>query len=324
MPAPRLSVILLTWNEEANIRACLHALANQTLKDFEVILVDAASKDRTLDIVREMKPRFPVPILIEEAPRRIPIGEARNLGVFLSHAPFVAFLSADAEAGETWVQEALASLQRYDMVFGLQLHAPRRWTLGSSVRGLRYHYPLERAVDPLAYASNVAAAYRREILVRFPFDGWANAAEDLLLARRAHAAGFRAIYNPDMVVRHHDVDTARDEMRKSIREGEGWGLYRDELGLFVPVLGWGVALTLVVLLAVFLPHPVSFAAFGTILWLPAIRRAWRRRNVMPPHRIALALFVSPAFDFVFLLHYLRGLATSNHRKHPVPQGVPRP
>ncbi|HLE46719.1 MAG TPA: glycosyltransferase, partial [Candidatus Thermoplasmatota archaeon] len=197
MPNPRLSIILLTWNEEANIRPCLESLARQTNHGFEVILVDAASKDRTVEIVREMQPTLPFPVLIEEAPRRIPIGEARNLGVFLSRAPFVAFLSADAEADEHWVYEALTTLERYDMVFGLQLHAPRRWSLGASVRGLRYHYPLERAVDPLAYASNVAAAYRREILVRFPFDGWANAAEDLLLARRAHEAGFRALYNPD-------------------------------------------------------------------------------------------------------------------------------
>lgn len=312
-------MVLLTWNEERNIGACLASLARQRRQDFEVIVVDAGSTDRTATIVGERQGDFPVPLRLGVARRRLPIGEARNLGVALSQAPLVAFLSADAEADEAWTQQALRSLETCDMVFGRQVHDPHRWTVGAAVRGLRYHFPSGTTSDPLRYASNVAAAYRKEILLAYPFDPWVNAAEDLLLARRAHAAGYRAAYNPDMVVRHHDVATAREEMRKSIREGRGWGAYRSELGLFVPLLGWGGALGVALALLLWRPGLATLGILVAALWLPALRRGLRRLRAMPPLQLLKGIAASPAFDVAFLLNYLRGLGARPHRRGTKPE-----
>jgi glycosyltransferase involved in cell wall biosynthesis len=306
--------VLLTWNEEANVAACLASLARQRRRDFEVILVDAASQDRTLAIVEDVRRGFPMPLRVEASRRKLPIGEARNLGVALARAPFVAFVSADAELDEAWVEEALASLEQADMVFGPQLHEPHTWTVGAAVRGLRYHFPTGPTSHPLRYASNVAAAYRRELLLAFPFDAWANAAEDLLLARRAAASGFRALYNPRMVVRHHDVATGREEMRKSVREGHGWGAYSDELGLFLPILAWAAGLAWALVLLALYPGPLPLALLVLLLWLPALRRAMRRRQAMPAAQIAKGVAASPLFDLAFLFHYVRGLLVRGGRR----------
>lgn len=310
--------MLLTWNEERNIASCLASLARQTRTDFEVVVVDAASTDGTVDLVRQAQRHLPVPIRLEVAPRRLPIGEARNLGVSLSRAPRVAFLSADAEADERWVEETMTSLEGHDMVFARQVHAPHRWTVGAAVRGLRYHFPKGATTDPLRFASNVGAGYRREILQAFPFDPWANAAEDLLLARRAHAAGYRGVYNPDMVVLHHDVATSRDEMRKSIREGLGWGVYHGELGLFLPVLGWGLALVAAGAMIAWRPGPVTLGLLAALLWLPAVRRAFRRIRAMPVLPLIMGVLASPIFDLLFLFNYLRGLLTRGGRRPTKP------
>lgn len=304
--SPNLSVVLLTWNEEENIAACLASLARQTDRDFEVIVVDAASNDRTVPIVLGLQPDLPFALRLVVADRRIPIGEARNRGVQLARTPVVAFLSADAEMGETWVAESRRSLGRADLAFGRQVHVPHRWTAAAAVRGLRYHFPPGFTGDPLRYASNVAAAYKREVLQAFPFDDWADAAEDLLLARRAAAAGYRVAYNPRMLVRHHDVSKARQEWRKNVREGYGWGLYSQELGILWLVLAW--ALLLVAAAATFAFGLLAGTmALAVALWLPAVRRALVGHHGLSRKHAALAVLASPPYDLAFLANYLRGL-----------------
>jgi glycosyltransferase involved in cell wall biosynthesis len=303
---PRLSVVILTLNEAHSIAATLGSLVRQDERDIEVIVVDAASTDGTAARIREVQDALPFPLRLHEATTRLPIGQARNLGVAMASAPLVAFLSADAELEPTWVREALASLAYGDMAFGYQVHAPHRWTVAAAVRSLRYHYPRGMAQDPVLYASNVAAAYRRHVLLEHPFDPWANAAEDLLLARRAAAAGHTAVYNPRMVVRHHDVETVRAETRKNRREGQGWAAYRRELGLQKGVLAWGCALAACLLLLPFRPG-LGIALLCAALWLPALRRAVRRRRDMPWGPILLGVAASPAFDVTYLVSYLRGL-----------------
>jgi hypothetical protein len=319
--APELTVVVLTLNEEANIRGCLRSLARQEDRRFEVILVDAASSDDTVAIARRMASAFPVPLRIEAAKERLPIGAARNLGVRLARAPNVAFLSADAEAEPGWVAQALAGLSQADMVFGRQVHAPHGWTLGASVRGLRYAFPTGPVDDALAWASNVSAAYRRHVLHDHPFDDHANAAEDLLIARRAANAGATATYDPHFRVRHHDVADWRTEWRKNVREGQGWAEYRRELGGQPRLLAWGAAIAACAGWAIVRPGLVPLGFLAAVVWAPAVRRALRRRSDAPPLRSkAVAVLASPLFDLAFLASYLRGLARpAAPDRRPVPE-----
>jgi glycosyltransferase involved in cell wall biosynthesis len=314
---PQLSFVVLTLNEARNIGACLASIAAQDERRTEVVVVDAASDDGTVDIVRAMQASFPVPLRLEAAGTRLPIGAARNLGVRLAQAPHVAFLSADAELEPRWAREALASLRGHAMVFGPQLHAPHVRTVAAAVRGLRYHFPEAGTHNPLPYASNVAAAYRREVLERFPFDPQANAAEDLLLALRAARAGHAAHYNPRMRVRHHDVATLRQEWRKSVREGEGCATYSSELGLQWPVLAWGAALAAGAVAAAVRPR-WGLPLLGAVLYGPAARRAARRRRHMAASDIAKGVAATPPFDLAYLATYLRALGRRRRRAAAAP------
>lgn len=323
MPDPRLSLVVLTLNEAENIEACLGSLARQTSGGFDVIIIDAGSTDATVERIERLRPSLPFPIHLHVGPPRMPIGEARNFGVTLAQSPLIAFLSADAELEPGWVGHARTTLRSADMAFGPQLHAPHRWTLGAAVRGLRYQFPGKATSDPLRFASNVAAAYRRPVLDDFPFDPWANAAEDLLLAHRASAAGYIAAYDPGMVARHHDVSSLRQELRKNLREGRGCGLYARELGVQWPVLAWSGLLALA-LLTLLLSVAIGLVLLGGTLWLPAARRGLRRRRAMPGRHLWAGMAASPAFDLVFLVQYLRGLLGMRRPASPlaVPQETP--
>ena len=52
---PKVTVVIVNWNGEHFLFRCLSALMSQTVKPYEIIVVDNASSDGSLEIVR----RFP-------------------------------------------------------------------------------------------------------------------------------------------------------------------------------------------------------------------------------------------------------------------------
>ena len=55
MPNPLISVIILSYNEEKYIKSCIKSVLQQTYSNFELIIVDDASTDNTLNIIKKFK-----------------------------------------------------------------------------------------------------------------------------------------------------------------------------------------------------------------------------------------------------------------------------
>ena len=53
-----ITIITATYNSAATIADTLQSVLEQTYQDFEVIVVDGVSSDKTLEIVRSFKPAF--------------------------------------------------------------------------------------------------------------------------------------------------------------------------------------------------------------------------------------------------------------------------
>lgn len=87
----KVSIITATYNSAETIADTVRSLENQTHKDIEYIIVDGASKDNTLDIIRENCSR--VATLVSEPDKGI--YDALNKGVTLSTGDIVGFLHSD-------------------------------------------------------------------------------------------------------------------------------------------------------------------------------------------------------------------------------------
>lgn len=85
-----VSVVVLTLNSERYIERCLLSLARQSLPDFEAIVVDAGSTDRTREIVERFGQRF----RWLELPGS-DMGAARNYGMRMSRGRYLMFLDSD-------------------------------------------------------------------------------------------------------------------------------------------------------------------------------------------------------------------------------------
>lgn len=90
----KLSIITATYNSERTLRDTMESILNQTFQDFEYIIVDGASKDATLDNIREYEPRFQGKMRYLSEPDK-GIYDAMNKGFAMATGDVIGILNSD-------------------------------------------------------------------------------------------------------------------------------------------------------------------------------------------------------------------------------------
>ncbi|HUD20082.1 MAG TPA: glycosyltransferase [Patescibacteria group bacterium] len=93
MLKPRFSVIIPTLNEEKFLPKLLTSLTQQTVKNFEVIVVDASPDNRTIAAAKRFEKSLPITIKQHEVKG---VSRQRNSGAKLSKADWLIFIDADS------------------------------------------------------------------------------------------------------------------------------------------------------------------------------------------------------------------------------------
>lgn len=89
----KISVIIPVYNAEKYIRETLNSIINQSYKNWEIILVENGSEDKSPDIIREYEKKYPE-IRMIKGPGKGP-GPARNRGLKLAKGDYIVFADAD-------------------------------------------------------------------------------------------------------------------------------------------------------------------------------------------------------------------------------------
>ena len=217
-----ISVIVVNWNRRDLLRASLHSLGRQQVDHrFDVILVDNGSHDSSIEMAREEfgdDPAFRLRLICNAENKGF--CEANNQGIRASDSEFIALLNNDAEAEPHWLA-ALAGAFRHGPEIGMAASkilvyedSRRIDKVGHLIypdgqnRG-RGSGELDEGqydrVEEVLWPDGCAAMYRRVMLDHvglFDEDFFAYA-DDAELGLRARIAGWRCLYIPDAVVRHH-------------------------------------------------------------------------------------------------------------------------
>lgn len=99
---PAVSVVIPCYNCEKYIRITIESVLHQTMKDFEIIVVDDCSTDRSYEIVREMASEDPrIRVLKNEANQGV--AAARNKGIEAAEGEKIALLDSD----DLWLEDKL-------------------------------------------------------------------------------------------------------------------------------------------------------------------------------------------------------------------------
>ena len=100
----KVSVIIPVYNVEKYLRQNLDSVANQTLKDIEVICVDDGSTDSSFEIVKEYAEKDPRFIAVSQ--ENGGAGAARNNGLRRARGKYLSFLDSDDFFDERMLEEA--------------------------------------------------------------------------------------------------------------------------------------------------------------------------------------------------------------------------
>jgi glycosyltransferase involved in cell wall biosynthesis len=117
---PSLSIVLPAYNEEKNVANALgevSSVAQQLGMDYEIILVNDGSADRTGEIVRELEQRLPKFRLVEHYPNR-GYGGALKAGFAAASKDLVAFVPADKQFVFSEIDRLLEKIGEADIVSG--------------------------------------------------------------------------------------------------------------------------------------------------------------------------------------------------------------
>ena len=90
----KISIITATYNSAATLRDTMESILRQSYTDYEYVVVDGASKDATVDVIREYEPRFEGRMRWISEPDH-GIYDAMNKGIAMASGDVVGILNSD-------------------------------------------------------------------------------------------------------------------------------------------------------------------------------------------------------------------------------------
>jgi len=244
-PIPRalISIIIPTWNGARHLAACFGALRRQTLPPYEIILVDNASSDDTLQIVERDYPE----VNTIRLPHNRLFAGACNVGMRASCGEYVALLNNDTEADPNWLANVARTFDSHpDAGFVAsklrlfdqrdKLHSAGDFYSARGVPGNRGVWQVDAGQFDSDYvfgACGAASVYRRAMLdaVGLLDETFAFSCEDVDLSWRAQLAGYKCAFAHTAIV-YHKVSATGGGILNSYYDGRNfiWLLVKDVPG----------------------------------------------------------------------------------------------
>ena len=241
---PRVSVVVCAYNAERTMDQCLASLAVLNYPDYEVIVVNDGSRDRTLEIAES----YGYCRIIDQPNKGL--SAARNVGAEAATGEIVAYTDSDCVADPDWLTYLVAKMEASNLAAcgGPNFPPPEDDLVPAAVAvapGGPTHVLISDEVAEHIAGCNMA--FRRDVLLQLGgFDPIYRAAgDDVDICWRFQDAGYTIGFSPAAVVWHFRRNTVS-------------GLLRQQRG-------YGKAEALV-----YSKHPFRFNLFGQAKWLGRI------------------------------------------------------
>ena len=199
--SPLVSIIIRTKNEERWIDHCLSAITEQTLKDFEIILVDNNSDDWSVKIAKKYTKK------IVNVTDFFP-GKAINEGIRASSGEYIVIVSGHCiPKNNQWLKKLIDPFLK-DKTKLLAGVYGRQEPLSSSSpldkRDLTVVFGLDERIQKKdSFFHNANSALPRRIWEKFPFDENTTNIEDRLWGAEVTKNGYHIFYTPEASVYHY-------------------------------------------------------------------------------------------------------------------------
>lgn len=208
---PRVTVLMPTYNVSPWVEESIHSVLNQTYRDFELLVVDDASTDDTLDRVRAIDdPR----IRIAAFPNNVGLADNLNRGLDIINTELVARMDGDDIAEPDWLETGINVLDTHPEVgicsFGFQFFGAK-----TSLVCFPEHHEDSKA-QMLFGCTVIVPVFRRAVMVdnHLRYSTEAFPAEDYMMWANAYRV--TQVYNVQRTLFHYrthasQISTSRRE-----------------------------------------------------------------------------------------------------------------
>ena len=216
MSHPEISVVIRTFNEEKFLPALLQALSQQRYQDFETIVVDSGSMDKTREIAGKKADKL-LPIESHD----FTFGHSLNIGIQEASGKYIALASAHTlPVNGQWIGKLVEPLHDNNtaMVYGRQVGGET--SKFGEIQDMRRTFGLERKVmrPPQFFANNANSAIRKDLWQAHPFDENLLGLEDIEWAKYWMERGYQVVYEPEASLYHIHEESWRQVRRRYFRE----------------------------------------------------------------------------------------------------------
>jgi glycosyltransferase involved in cell wall biosynthesis len=215
MGSPRVSVIIRCYNEADHLGKLLHGLEEQTMQDFEIVLVDSGSTDGTLEIAES----FDVDEIVYIDPENFSFGRALNYGCEAATGEYCVMASAHVyPRRDDWLDRLLEKFEDdVALVYGKQ--RGNSVTTFSEIQIFKQWFPdhdINRQNHP--FCNNANAAIQRELWKKYPYDETLTGLEDIDWAKRVQKDGYDISYASQAEIVHVHDETVQEVFNRYRRE----------------------------------------------------------------------------------------------------------
>ena len=210
----KISVIIPNYNGEKIIDGCIESLLKQEYKEFDIIIVDNNSTDRSVEIIEE---KYPSITLIKNN-KNLGFAAAVNIGIKASNSDFVALLNNDTEVDKKWLGNLYSVVSKDDKIFSASSKMIRFYErdiiddAGDQYNLLGWAYKRGDGAsvdkfnkDKVVFSTCAGAGlYRRKVFEEIGYFDEAFFAylEDIDVSFRGNIYGYKNVYVSDAIVYH--------------------------------------------------------------------------------------------------------------------------
>lgn len=210
----KVTVVIPNYNGKSFLKDCMEALKNQTYKDFSVLVVDNASSDGSLELLRMDYPEAEVLSL----DKNYGFSRAVNEGIAYSDTQYVLLLNNDTVVDRDFIRSLVECMDKDERIFSanpkmIQMYKPELLDDAGDlycIAGWAFQRGVGQKSDGYNKSCRIfsscagASIYRREIFDEIgTFDEMHFAyLEDIDVGYRARIAGYKNVYCPEAKVFH--------------------------------------------------------------------------------------------------------------------------